>query len=131
MELIILIPNYEFWLRNTSFSRNQSSPSEAFVPTSFIGPWETGIPPIPDSLRAASWHRLGYERIVNDKRILISVEESDDPVVTLKVQGGEDIRFRASDNTESFPKMNLDVEIKEIVDAVHRAYLITINRRFN
>lgn len=68
---------------------------------------------------------------MNDKRILISVEESDDPVVTLKVQGGEDIRFRASDNTESFPKMNLDVEIKEIVDAVHRAYLITINRRFN
>ena len=40
--------------------------------------------------------RLGYERIVNDKRIQISVEESDDPVVTLKVQGHDDIRFKAS-----------------------------------
>lgn len=44
--------------------------------------------------------RLGYERIVNDKKILISVEESEDPVVTLKVQGGEDIRFRFTDNSK-------------------------------
>ena len=29
--------------------------------------------------------RLGYERIVNDKRIQIYVEESEDPVVMLKV----------------------------------------------
>ena len=27
--------------------------------------------------------RLGYERIVNDKSVMVSVEESDDPVVTL------------------------------------------------
>ncbi len=40
--------------------------------------------------------RLGYERIVNDKR----VEESDNPVLTLKVQGSEDIRFKALDDTE-------------------------------
>ena len=66
--------------------------------------------------------RLGYERIVNDKRILISVEESDDPVVTLKVQEGEDIRFKASDDTESISYGN-QKEIKEIVDAFHKSYL--------
>ena len=37
--------------------------------------------------------RLGDERIVKDKRILISVEESDDPIVMLKVEDGEDIRI--------------------------------------
>ena len=72
--------------------------------------------------------RLGYERIVNDKRILISVEESDDPVVTLKVQGGEDIRLKASGNTECIvpesPK-----EISMIADAIHLAYL-EANRPF-
>lgn len=40
--------------------------------------------------------RVGYERIVNDKR----VEESNNPVLTLKVQGSEDIRFKALDDTE-------------------------------
>ena len=77
--------------------------------------------------------RLGYERIVNDKRILISVEESDDPVVTLKVQGGEDIRFKASGNGvevqyEALPSMQK--EIKEIVDAVHQAYINTNQFKF-
>ena len=72
--------------------------------------------------------RLGYERIVNDKRILISVEESDDPVVTLKVQGGEDIRFNASDDTECVSYGN-QKEIKEIVDAAHQAFVeANINR---
>jgi len=32
--------------------------------------------------------RLGYERIVKDKRILISVEESEEPLVTLKIMQG-------------------------------------------
>ena len=40
--------------------------------------------------------RLGYERIVKDKRILISVEESEDPVVTLMILGYDDFRFKAS-----------------------------------
>ena len=74
--------------------------------------------------------RLGYERIVNDKRIMISVEESDNPVLTLKVQGSEDIRFKASDDTECVSYGN-QREIKDIVDAVHQAYLTTINCRFN
>ena len=73
--------------------------------------------------------RLGYERVVNDKRILISVEESEDPVVTLKIQGGEDIRFKASDDSESLVQVN-QKEIKEIIDAIHQAYLTTTNYRF-
>lgn len=64
--------------------------------------------------------RLGYERIVNDKRILISVEESDDPIVTIHVQGREDIRFKASDEIESVSYENQN-GIKDIVDAAHHA----------
>ena len=74
--------------------------------------------------------RLGYERIVNDKRILISVEESDDPVVTLKVQRGEDIRFHASNDTESLV-LNNHNEIKEIVDSVRQAYITANKNLFN
>ena len=77
--------------------------------------------------------RLGYERIVKDKRILISVEESDDPWVVLKVQGHGDIRFKASSNTEdvdvtSWTGMNDEIQV--IADAVHQAYITTINSRF-
>ena len=50
--------------------------------------------------------RLGYERIVKDNKILISVEESDDPVVTLKVQGCEDVRYKASDDIENIVTHN-------------------------
>lgn len=74
--------------------------------------------------------RLGYERIVNDKMILISVEESDDPVVTLKVQGGEDIRFKASAGPESVLPEN-QKEIWEIVDAVLQSYYKASNSFFN
>ena len=73
--------------------------------------------------------RLGYERIVKDKRILITVEEFDDPVVTRKVQGGEDIRFRASDDTEKVVQENQN-EIKEIIDTVHQTYRLPINNKF-
>lgn len=73
--------------------------------------------------------RLGYERIVNDKRILISVEESDDPFVTLKVQGSEDIRFNASTNPVNVVP-DSQKEIKEIVDAVHQAYINTNQFKF-
>ena len=69
--------------------------------------------------------RLGYERIVNDKRILISVEESDDPVVTLKVQGGEDIQFKASAGAERVKSASGNVmqdEIESIFLATQQAY---------
>ena len=77
--------------------------------------------------------RLGYERIVKDKRILISVEEGDDPWVTLSVEGYDDFRFKASCSSE----MNYDAlpemreEIKRISDAVHHAYIESTREIFS
>jgi len=68
--------------------------------------------------------RLGYERIVKDKSIQISVKESDEPSVTLKMQGGKYVITNASSNSENrfydIPEMH--DEIKTIVDAVHCAF---------
>ena len=73
--------------------------------------------------------RLGYERIVNDKRIQIYVEESEDPVVMLKVHGGEDIRFKASDDIEYILYCN-QKEIRFVRDAVHQAFIAANNSSF-
>ena len=73
--------------------------------------------------------RLGYERIVKDKRILISVEEFDIPWVTLKVEGEEDVRFRATDNPDIMDIHTIP-EIKEIADAAHHAFLTAVNSKF-
>ena len=77
--------------------------------------------------------RLGYERIVKDKRILIAVEESDDPWVTLKFQGcPKTIRINASDENNELELKNIPVEQEEInviADAVHQAY-IDANKMF-
>lgn len=76
--------------------------------------------------------RLGYEHIVKDKRILISVEESDDPCVTLSVEGYDDFRFKASCSSE----MNLDAspemreDVLDIMNAVHLAYVDASTYRF-
>lgn len=70
--------------------------------------------------------RLGYERIVKDKRILISVEVSDDPWVTLNVDGNKDIRFKASEKPENLKIGNnseMHKVIQQIIDAVHEAYV--------
>ena len=70
---------------------------------------------------------LGYERIVNDKRISIEVDDSDDPWVTLKFQGcHEVVRFKASGEVDAaeikvVPKM--DNEIRFIVDSANQAYI--------
>lgn len=74
--------------------------------------------------------QLGYKRIVNDFRILISVEESDPLWVTLKVHGYDDIRFKASDNANdvkmvSISEMQNDIRI--IIDAVHQAYIKSVS----
>lgn len=77
--------------------------------------------------------RLGYERIVKDKRIQISVEESDDPLVTLKVEGYDDVKFKAS-NKSSEENMNvtpdIKIEIESIIEATRQAYITTINSQF-
>ena len=76
--------------------------------------------------------RLGYERIVKDKRILISVEESDDTWVTLKIQDYDDFRFKASCSSEinydALPEMREDVV--DIMNAVHQAYVDASTYRF-
>ena len=74
--------------------------------------------------------RLGYERIVKDKRILISVEDFDEPWVTLKVDGYDEIRFKASDGADDITLRNMPEmqnEIKFIFDASHYAYLKASN----
>jgi len=77
---------------------------------------------------------LGYERIVKDKRITIQVDDSDDPWVTLKFQGRpEIIRIKASGDADAAlaaEKPELGDEIKEIVDAVHQAYVDASSCRF-
>jgi hypothetical protein len=76
--------------------------------------------------------RLGYERIVNDKSIFISVEDSDDPWVTLRVEGSDDFRFKASCCTDvdqnASPEMREDVV--DIMNAVHLAYVDASTCRF-
>ena len=77
--------------------------------------------------------RLGYELIVNDKRIIISVEDSDDPWVTLEVQGHGDIKFKASNQSEDIDYTawaGMYDNIQEIADAVHQAYVISVNSKF-
>lgn len=70
--------------------------------------------------------RLGYERIVKNKRILISVEDSDDPWVTLKIDGSGEIRIKASERPEEVEYSvipEIRDEIMQISDAVHQAYI--------
>lgn len=78
--------------------------------------------------------QLGYERIVNDKRIQISVEDSDSLWVTLKIKGHDDIRFKASnsvDDIEIISIPELQNEIRTIMDAVHQAYIRCTRDSFN
>ena len=64
---------------------------------------------------------LGYQCIVNDKRITIDVDEADDPWVTLKIQGHPDtVRFKASGDANEMELNNtpaMQEEIKSIIDA--------------
>ena len=70
---------------------------------------------------------LGYERIVNDKRIIIEVDDSDDPWVTLKFLGHPNVvRFKASGKADA--ALNAEIpefqnDINEIFDAVSQAYI--------
>lgn len=71
---------------------------------------------------------IGY-KLINDKRFTLEVEESDDPLVTLKIHGCEDIRFNASTIPVSVVSDN-QKEVKEIIDAVHQAYIDTNKFKF-
>ena len=70
---------------------------------------------------------LGYERIINDKRITIKVDDTDDPWVTLRFLGRpEVVRFKASSEADVALVENNPVmqdEIKNIIGSVHQAYI--------
>lgn len=70
---------------------------------------------------------LGYERIVKDKRIIIQVDDSDDPWVTLKFLGcPEVVKFKASGKTNATLVENtpfLQDEMNYIIGSFHQAYL--------
>ena len=78
--------------------------------------------------------RLGYERIVKDKRITIEVDDTEDSWVTLKIQGcSEVIRFKASGETDTALLEKIPAiqdEIDYIVDAVHLAYIQATTNQF-
>ena len=74
---------------------------------------------------------LGYQRIVNDKRINISIDDKrypDDVMISISVDGfSKPICYKAS---EGLSQNDMDCledngygDIKLIVDAVHKAYI--------
>ena len=75
---------------------------------------------------------IGY-KLINDKRFTLEVEDSDDPWVTLKVEGCDDVKFKAS-NKSSEENMNvtpeIKIEIESIIDATRQAYITTINSQY-
>ena len=74
---------------------------------------------------------LGYQRIVYDKRINISIDEKqypDDAMVSIGIDGvSSPICYKASEglsqNDTDFLDENDCEDIKKIVDAVHQAYI--------
>ena len=81
---------------------------------------------------------LGYQRIVNDKRINISIDDKPDPddvLISIAVVGFSSlICYKASEglNQNDIDCINEngydDIEI--IVDAVHQAYIQAITKSF-
>ena len=75
---------------------------------------------------------LGYKRIVNDKRINISIDDKhypDDVVVSISVDGlSKPICYKASEGLSQNERGSED--IKTIVDAVHQAYIQAIRSQF-
>ena len=75
--------------------------------------------------------RLGYERIVKDKRVDIMVEDGEELWVVVKMQDYPDvIRIKASDTTAIIKAPAMQEEINNIADAVHQAYIQAITNPF-
>ena len=81
---------------------------------------------------------LGYQRIVNDKRINISIDDKqkpDDVLIAISIDGfSSPICYMASEGLDQ-NDMDCIVEngyddVKMIVDAVHRAYIQAITNPF-
>ena len=82
--------------------------------------------------------KLGYQRIVNDKRINISIDDKqypDDVVVSIRVDGfSKPICYKASEGLSQNDMDCLDEigydDIKIIIEAVHIAYIQTTTNPF-
>lgn len=74
---------------------------------------------------------LGYQRIVNDKRINISIDDkqyADDVMISISIDGfSKPICYKASEGLSQNEMDCLDEDgyedIKEIIDAVHQAFI--------
>lgn len=83
---------------------------------------------------------LGYSRIVNDKRIAIKLDDSAaDPIVVLNmVNNPHSFKFNASEDADAVwmkiqklqNALSLEPETKEIIDAVHQAYIEANTNKF-
>ena len=81
---------------------------------------------------------LGYQRIVKDKRINISIDDkkyADDVMMFISIDGfSEPICYKASEGLSQNAMDCLDEngydDIKTIVDAVHQAYVYASSCRF-
>ena len=81
---------------------------------------------------------LGYQRIVNDKRINISIDDKrypDDMMITISIEGfSKPICYKASEGLSQNDMDCLDEigydDIKIIIEAVHIAYIQTTTNPF-
>ena len=81
---------------------------------------------------------LGYQRIVNDKHINISIDDKqypDDVMVSIRVDGfSKPIYYKASERLTQNDMGRFDdngyENIKKIVEAVHQAYRHAIANKF-
>lgn len=78
---------------------------------------------------------MGYERLVNDKHISIKIDETtSDPVVTLNFESSHQIfSFNASEDLDGIwtriqnaqSVLTQELELKDIINAVHQAYIVS------
>ena len=81
---------------------------------------------------------LGYQRIINDKRIIISIDDKqkpDDVMIFIHIDGfSKPICYKASEGLDQNDIDCLDEngydKIRIIVDAVHQAYIEASSTRF-
>ena len=81
---------------------------------------------------------LGCQRIVNDKRINISIDDKqypDDVMISISIEGSsKPICYKVSESVNQIDMDCLDEggyeDIKMIIDAVHQAYIQTTTKPF-
>lgn len=81
---------------------------------------------------------LGYQRIVNDRRIKISIDDKqypDDVMISISIDGfSKPICYKASEDVNQSDMDCLGEggyeDIKIIIDAVHQAYIQTTTNPF-